>query len=216
MVAGARRCETRSVASMCTTRTLARLRLAALRQTLPTRPGKRSIPRKFRRGFRAARATRKVPSPQPASISTGPASENSCRKSIGPVIEYGTNSMAASRLSKVLRLRIAILECVAPNDFVSLLMKRLALLLFLVLSSFLPAEAAQTRTAVFAGGCFWCIQPAFDKAPGVIKTVVGYTGGVEPDPTYELVSSEKTKYRESIEITYDATRISYDQLLDIY
>ena len=95
-------------------------------------------------------------------------------------------------------------------------MKRLALLLFLVLSSFLPAEAAQTRTAVFAGGCFWCIQPAFDKAPGVIKTVVGYTGGVEPDPTYELVSSEKTKYRESIEITYDATRISYDQLLDIY
>jgi methionine-S-sulfoxide reductase len=75
---------------------------------------------------------------------------------------------------------------------------------------------AQTRTAVFAGGCFWCIQPAFDKAKGVIKTVVGYCGGTEPNPTYDLVSSEKTGYRESIQITYDPTKISYDQLLDIY
>ena len=73
-----------------------------------------------------------------------------------------------------------------------------------------------TKTAVLAGGCFWCIQPAFDKAPGVIKTLVGYCGGTEPNPTYELVGSEKTKYRESIEITYDPTRISFDQLLDIY
>ena len=75
---------------------------------------------------------------------------------------------------------------------------------------------AETRTAVFAGGCFWCIQPAFDKAKGVIKTVVGYSGGTEPNPTYELVSSEKTGYRESIQITYDPAKISYDQLLDIY
>src|SRR5215211_3335357 len=75
---------------------------------------------------------------------------------------------------------------------------------------------SQTRTAVFAGGCFWCIQPAFDKASGVIKTVVGYSGGMEPNPTYKLVTSEKTKYRESIEITYDPAKISYDQLLDIY
>jgi methionine-S-sulfoxide reductase len=74
----------------------------------------------------------------------------------------------------------------------------------------------ETKTAVFAGGCFWCIQPAFDKARGVIKTVVGYCGGTEPNPTYKLVTSEKTKYRESIEITYDPTKISYDQLLDIY
>jgi peptide-methionine (S)-S-oxide reductase len=78
-----------------------------------------------------------------------------------------------------------------------------------------PASAT-TKTAIFAGGCFWCIQPAFDKAPGVIKTVVGYCGGTEPNPTYKLVTSEKTKYRESIEITYDPTKISYDQLLDIY
>jgi len=72
------------------------------------------------------------------------------------------------------------------------------------------------KAAVFAGGCFWCIQPAFDKAPGVIRTTVGYCGGTESNPTYELVGSEKTKYRESIEIAYDPARISYDQLLDIY
>jgi peptide methionine sulfoxide reductase msrA/msrB len=84
-----------------------------------------------------------------------------------------------------------------------------------------PASAAEpaaptAKTAVFAGGCFWCMQPAFDKAKGVIKTVVGYAGGTEPNPTYELVTSEKTGYRESIEITYDPAKISYDQLLDIY
>src|SRR5216117_1229738 len=73
-----------------------------------------------------------------------------------------------------------------------------------------------TKTAIFAGGCFWCIQPAFDKANGVIKTVVGYSGGTEPNPTYELATSEKTNYRESIEITYDPSKISYEQLLDIY
>jgi methionine-S-sulfoxide reductase len=75
---------------------------------------------------------------------------------------------------------------------------------------------SETKTAVFAGGCFWCIQPAFDKAKGVIKTVLGYCGGTEPNPTYELVSSERTGYRESIQITYDPMKISYDQLVDIY
>lgn len=49
-----------------------------------------------------------------------------------------------------------------------------------------PAPA-HAKTTVFAGGCFWCIQPAFDKAPGVLKTLVGYCGGTEPNPTYELV-----------------------------
>ena len=73
-----------------------------------------------------------------------------------------------------------------------------------------------TKTAVLAGGCFWCIQPAFDKAPGVINTIVGYSGGTEPNPTYELVVSEKTKYREVLEITYDPGKISFEQLLDVY
>jgi methionine-S-sulfoxide reductase len=96
---------------------------------------------------------------------------------------------------------------------------------FLLIATALPlivdlapaqSSATATKAAVFAGGCFWCIQPAFDKAPGVIKTTVGYCGGTEPNPTYEMVGSEKTKYRESIEIIYDPGKISYDQLLDIY
>jgi methionine-S-sulfoxide reductase len=78
------------------------------------------------------------------------------------------------------------------------------------------SSPANTKTAILAGGCFWCIQPAFDKAPGVIKTLVGYCGGTEPNPTYQSVSSEKTGYRESIEITYDPAKISFAQLLDIY
>jgi methionine-S-sulfoxide reductase len=98
-------------------------------------------------------------------------------------------------------------------------MKILALLggcLMLANGVLAETTPAQTRTAILAGGCFWCIQPAFDKAPGVIKTLVGYTGGTEPSPTYELVTSEKTQYREAIEITYDPTKISFEQLLDIY
>jgi methionine-S-sulfoxide reductase len=76
--------------------------------------------------------------------------------------------------------------------------------------------AGNLKTAVFAGGCFWCIQPAFDKTPGVVKTIVGYCGGTEPNPSYELVTSEKTNYRESLQVTYDPSKISFNQLLDVY
>ena len=100
-------------------------------------------------------------------------------------------------------------------------MKRIVLLAFgcVALAAVSNAQSpspATTRTAIFAGGCFWCIQPAFDKAPGVFKTVVGYCGGTEANPTYKLVTSEKTKYRESIEVTYDPAKISFEKLLDIY
>ena len=86
----------------------------------------------------------------------------------------------------------------------------------MVSSTHAETPVTGSKTVVLAGGCFWCIQPAFDKAPGVLKTVVGYCGGTEPNPTYELVTSEKTKYRESLEVTYDSTKISFEQLLDIY
>lgn len=73
-----------------------------------------------------------------------------------------------------------------------------------------------TKTALFAGGCFWCMQPAFDHTAGVTKTVVGYAGGDEQNPTYSQVSGHKTGHRESIEVTYDPSKASYDQLLDIF
>jgi methionine-S-sulfoxide reductase len=78
-----------------------------------------------------------------------------------------------------------------------------------------PAPAA-TKTAIFAGGCFWCMQPPYDNAKGVVKTVVGYTGGSAEDATYEKVSAHRTKHREAIQVTYDPAEISYDQLLDIF
>ena len=70
--------------------------------------------------------------------------------------------------------------------------------------------------ATFAGGCFWCMQPFFDRTKGVKQTLVGYTGGQTVNPTYEQVSSGKTGHAESIEIVYDPTVVSYQQLLNIY
>jgi peptide-methionine (S)-S-oxide reductase len=78
-----------------------------------------------------------------------------------------------------------------------------------------PAGAG-LETATFAGGCFWCMQPAFDKVPGVVKTVVGYTGGDKAHPTYEEVSAGTTGHAESIEITFDPEKVSYQHLLDIF
>lgn len=75
---------------------------------------------------------------------------------------------------------------------------------------------AGTKTAIFAGGCFWCMQPPFDNAQGVVKTVVGYTGGSADDANYEKVSAHRTRHREAIEVTYNPAQISYGQLLDIF
>lgn len=79
-----------------------------------------------------------------------------------------------------------------------------------------PAAQSKFEIATFAGGCFWCMQPPFDSAKGVVSTVVGYTGGKEKNPTYEQVSNRKTTHRESIQVTFDSAQISYDQLLDIF
>ena len=77
-----------------------------------------------------------------------------------------------------------------------------------------PTE--DTSTAVFAGGCFWCVQPPFDKTPGVIKTVVGYTGGKEENPTYKAVSAGRTGHREAIQVTYDPSKVRYADLVTIF
>ena len=70
--------------------------------------------------------------------------------------------------------------------------------------------------AIFAGGCFWCMQSDFDKLPGVINTIVGYDGGQSINPTYEQVSSGSTNYAESVEVIYDPTQLSYQKLLNYY
>jgi len=72
------------------------------------------------------------------------------------------------------------------------------------------------ETAILAGGCFWCMQPPFDKTPGVIHTEVGYVGGHTNHPTYEQVCEGTSRHLEAIQITYDPSKISYVQILDIF
>lgn len=71
----------------------------------------------------------------------------------------------------------------------------------------------ETATALFAGGCFWCVESDFDQVPGVLETVSGYTGGELENPTYRQVSSELTGHYESVLITYDPDEASYEDLL---
>ncbi len=85
-----------------------------------------------------------------------------------------------------------------------------------------PAALAQaqsgagTRTAVFAGGCFWCMEAAFDEVPGVVETTSGYTGGKLANPTYHQVSAGGTGHQESVEVRYDPSKVTYQTLLDVY
>ena len=78
------------------------------------------------------------------------------------------------------------------------------------------AEPAPTAKAIFAGGCFWCMEPPFEALPGVVSTTVGYTGGRTEAPTYEQVSGGGTGHAEAIQIVYDPSTISYERLLDTF
>ncbi|HZT49627.1 MAG TPA: peptide-methionine (S)-S-oxide reductase MsrA [Hyphomicrobiaceae bacterium] len=77
-----------------------------------------------------------------------------------------------------------------------------------------PAPAGEMAIATFAGGCFWCVEEAFEKVPGVHRAVSGYTGGTTEQPTYEEVASKATGHFEAVQVTYDPTKVSYPQLLD--
>jgi peptide-methionine (S)-S-oxide reductase len=75
---------------------------------------------------------------------------------------------------------------------------------------------AETAKATFAGGCFWCMEPPYDKLDGVISTISGYTGGKKKNPTYEEVSAGNTGHAEAVQVTYDPKKISYAKLLDVF
>ncbi len=91
----------------------------------------------------------------------------------------------------------------------------LATLLLLVIAG--PAgagKAPETKTAIFAGGCFWCSEADFEKLPGVIAVESGYTAGKTVNPTYEQVSAGSTGHTEAIRVSYNPKTVSYPQLLD--
>jgi len=77
-------------------------------------------------------------------------------------------------------------------------------------------RSENTRTAVFAGGCFWCTESDFEKVNGVIEVVSGYTGGHDDNPTYKEVSAGGTGHVEAVQVSYDPTRITYEELLHVF
>jgi peptide-methionine (S)-S-oxide reductase len=83
---------------------------------------------------------------------------------------------------------------------------------FMVAGGAYSSKAADTKTAIFAGGCFWCMEAAFDEVTGVTETISGYAGGTKPNPTY----GSHEGYVEAVKVTYDPSKVTYAQLLEDY
>ncbi len=94
---------------------------------------------------------------------------------------------------------------------------RFIVLLFVALC-FVNSAIGQPKLAkaTFAGGCFWCMEPPYDKLPGVISTTSGYAGGQKKDPTYEEVSAGVTGHAEVVQVLYDPAKVSYSKLLEVF
>jgi peptide-methionine (S)-S-oxide reductase len=103
-------------------------------------------------------------------------------------------------------------------------MKLVTLILLSLFTTYVYASEQDATTskleknerAIFAGGCFWCMEPPFDKLDGVISTTSGYTAGDKKNPTYKEVSAGSTGHTEAIEIVYDPEKITYSELLDVF
>lgn len=93
----------------------------------------------------------------------------------------------------------------------------LGMMLVTALAGAVPARGEQTlKEAVFAGGCFWCMEGPFDKLDGVVSTTSGYTGGSKRNPTYEEVSAGGTGHAEAVLVVYDPAKIGYERLLEVF
>ena len=100
-----------------------------------------------------------------------------------------------------------------------ILLSAFAFAIFPSVMNAVPASSSppsKTATATFGGGCFWCVDAVYQEVPGVIKITSGYAGGTVPNPTYDQVCTGRTGHAEVVQITYDPSRVSYDQLLDLF
>ena len=95
-------------------------------------------------------------------------------------------------------------------------MRRVVLLAAVLVFVGAPALAQERAEAIFAGGCFWCIEADFDQIEGVLETVSGYTGGDVEEPTYREVVAGGTGHREALRVVYDPEVVSYDELLTAF
>jgi len=97
-------------------------------------------------------------------------------------------------------------------------MLRKTLIAACLLAAAVGGASAQDKTAkaIFAGGCFWCVEADFDKVPGVISTTSGYINGTVKNPTYKQVSAGGTGHAEAVEIVYDPAKVTYAKLLDVF
>ena len=94
--------------------------------------------------------------------------------------------------------------------------RALALLMTIWFWWALPSGAADFETAVFAGGCFWCMEHDLESLPGVVEVISGYSGGHLDNPTYRQVSSETTGHQEVVQVRFDPAQIRYSSLLRSY
>lgn len=88
--------------------------------------------------------------------------------------------------------------------------------LCLAMPNLSASEPTELETAIFAGGCFWCMEHAFDNVDGVTTTISGYIGGHQQNPTYKQVSAGTTGHTEAVQITFDPQQISYAELLEVF
>jgi peptide-methionine (S)-S-oxide reductase len=99
------------------------------------------------------------------------------------------------------------------------MLRKFALLFaVLLVPAMASAQQGERKVAVatFAGGCFWCMEPPFDKLPGVLSTTSGYIGGKTVNPTYRQVVTGDTGHAEAVQVAYDPTRITYEKLLEVF
>ena len=91
-----------------------------------------------------------------------------------------------------------------------------AFVILIAIGSTVHAMTSEKGVAIFAGGCFWCVESDFDKVPGVLETISGYTGGTQNNPTYKTVTAGGSGHYEAVKIVYDPKKISYKKLLHVF